>query len=227
MIRDDSSVPVAQRSAHRPTPFKRTLGEYPLRSRAPVALLAFRARRDKPTWGRGTGCAFAVSHVSEDPRARVHRQWRRTAWGGAVPNVPRLLTTRTIKAGRPLTDPKYPLVARSSVLFGCINESATGCAQVPGIDFDQTFCATMRPTSLRALAAIANSNQMKMRRWDFIAAYLQGSLERDEVVYCHALYLGTRRLARTANRACVGLTNQCMAWLRPGDVGNARSFRGF
>eukprot|EP00965_Chrysotila_dentata_P097391 3219290-Pleurochrysis_carterae.AAC.1 len=61
-----------------------------------------------------------------------------------------------------------------------------GCAQVPGVDFDQTFCATMRPTSLRALAAIANSSQMKMRQWDFVAAYLQGSLERDEVVYCHA-----------------------------------------
>eukprot|EP00965_Chrysotila_dentata_P079282 2614578-Pleurochrysis_carterae.AAC.1 len=25
-----------------------------------------------------------------------------------------------------------------------------------------------------------------MRRWDFVAAYLQGELERDEVVYCHA-----------------------------------------
>eukprot|EP00965_Chrysotila_dentata_P173725 5735099-Pleurochrysis_carterae.AAC.1 len=25
-----------------------------------------------------------------------------------------------------------------------------------------------------------------MRPWDFVAAYLQGSLERDEVVYCHA-----------------------------------------
>eukprot|EP00965_Chrysotila_dentata_P116967 3865956-Pleurochrysis_carterae.AAC.1 len=61
-----------------------------------------------------------------------------------------------------------------------------GCAQVPGVDFDQTFCATMQPTSLRALAAIANSSQMKMRRWDFVAAYLQGSLVRNEVVYCHA-----------------------------------------
>eukprot|EP00965_Chrysotila_dentata_P102997 3399874-Pleurochrysis_carterae.AAC.1 len=61
-----------------------------------------------------------------------------------------------------------------------------GCAQVHGIDFDQTFYATMSPTSLRALSAIANSEHMKMRRWDFVAAYLQGDLERDEVVYCHA-----------------------------------------
>eukprot|EP00965_Chrysotila_dentata_P056140 1860905-Pleurochrysis_carterae.AAC.1 len=27
---------------------------------------------------------------------------------------------------------------------------------------------------------------MRMRRWDFVAAYLQGELEHDEVVYCHA-----------------------------------------
>eukprot|EP00965_Chrysotila_dentata_P008865 288953-Pleurochrysis_carterae.AAC.1 len=49
----------AQPSSRQPTPFKRTLGEYPLRSRAPAALLALRARTDKPVWGRGTGCAFA------------------------------------------------------------------------------------------------------------------------------------------------------------------------
>eukprot|EP00965_Chrysotila_dentata_P018883 629419-Pleurochrysis_carterae.AAC.1 len=43
----------------------------------------------------------------------------------------------------------------------------------------------MRPTLVRALAAIANSAGMRMRRWDFVAAYLQGDLEQDEV-YCHA-----------------------------------------
>eukprot|EP00965_Chrysotila_dentata_P087688 2895032-Pleurochrysis_carterae.AAC.1 len=42
-----------------------------------------------------------------------------------------------------------------------------GCAQVHGVDYDQTFSATMRPTSLRSLAAIANSAGMSMRRWDF------------------------------------------------------------
>eukprot|EP00965_Chrysotila_dentata_P029810 991224-Pleurochrysis_carterae.AAC.1 len=61
-----------------------------------------------------------------------------------------------------------------------------GCAQVHGVDYDQTFCATMRPTSLRALAAIANAAGMRMRKWDFVAAYLQGDLEKNEVVYFHA-----------------------------------------
>eukprot|EP00965_Chrysotila_dentata_P103464 3414640-Pleurochrysis_carterae.AAC.1 len=38
-----------------------------------------------------------------------------------------------------------------------------GCAQTQGVDYDQTFCATMRPTSLRSLASIAASNGMRMR----------------------------------------------------------------
>eukprot|EP00965_Chrysotila_dentata_P063572 2106310-Pleurochrysis_carterae.AAC.1 len=50
-VRDTSATP-AQPSSRQTTPFKRTLGEYPLRSRAPAALLATRARADKPVWGR-------------------------------------------------------------------------------------------------------------------------------------------------------------------------------
>eukprot|EP00965_Chrysotila_dentata_P029999 998925-Pleurochrysis_carterae.AAC.1 len=42
----------------------------------------------------------------------------------------------------------------------------------------------MRATSLRVLAAIAARDNLSMRRWDFIAAYLQGELEQGEVVYC-------------------------------------------
>eukprot|EP00965_Chrysotila_dentata_P137941 4562453-Pleurochrysis_carterae.AAC.1 len=61
-----------------------------------------------------------------------------------------------------------------------------GCAQVQGVDYDQTYCATMRPTSLRALAAVAAGADMSMRRWDFVAAYLQGDLQQGEAVYCHA-----------------------------------------
>ena len=59
-----------------------------------------------------------------------------------------------------------------------------GCSQIPGVDYDQTFCGAMRPTSLRAIAAIAAARGYSMRRWDFVAAYLQGELLPDEVVYC-------------------------------------------
>ena len=59
-----------------------------------------------------------------------------------------------------------------------------GCRQVKGIDYDQTWCGTMRGASLRALSAIAARASMRMRRWDFVSAYLQGELEEGEVVYC-------------------------------------------
>ena len=59
-----------------------------------------------------------------------------------------------------------------------------GCTQIPGVDYHQTFCAAMRVASLRVLCAISARLGLKMRRWDFVAAYLQGELEPGEVVYC-------------------------------------------
>ena len=59
-----------------------------------------------------------------------------------------------------------------------------GCTQRPGVDYDQTFCAAMRAGSLRLLSAIGGRLGLHMRRWDFVAAYLQGSLEPGEVTYC-------------------------------------------
>ena len=61
-----------------------------------------------------------------------------------------------------------------------------GCSQQPGADYDQTHCAAMRGTSLRLLSALAGKHGFMMRRWDFVSAYLQGSLEDGEVVYCQA-----------------------------------------
>eukprot|EP00965_Chrysotila_dentata_P068335 2259849-Pleurochrysis_carterae.AAC.1 len=56
-----------------------------------------------------------------------------------------------------------------------------GCAQVHGVDYDQTFCATLRPTSLRVFASLASTCGLRMRRWDFVAAYLQGELQDGKV----------------------------------------------
>ena len=60
------------------------------------------------------------------------------------------------------------------------------CNQVAGVDYDQTFSAALRSPSLRLLAAYASQHEMKIRRWDFVSAYLQGELEDGEVAYCHA-----------------------------------------
>ena len=40
--------------------------------------------------------------------------------------------------------------------------------------------------SLLALASLAARDGLRLRRWDFVSAYLQGSLEEGEVVYCPA-----------------------------------------
>ena len=61
-----------------------------------------------------------------------------------------------------------------------------GCSQIPGVDYDQTHCGTMRSSTLRLLASTATQLNLRMRRWDFVAAYLQGELLEGEVVYCHA-----------------------------------------
>ena len=61
-----------------------------------------------------------------------------------------------------------------------------GCRQVRGIDYDQTYSGALRGPSLRLLSAVAARQGLKMRRWDFVAAYLQGSLLDGEVVYCSA-----------------------------------------
>ena len=42
----------------------------------------------------------------------------------------------------------------------------------------------MRGASLRLLSVVAAASNMRMRRWDFVAAYLQGELIEGEVVYC-------------------------------------------
>ena len=59
-----------------------------------------------------------------------------------------------------------------------------GCSQIPGVDFDQTFCAAMRQSSLRVLSAAAARLNLAMNRWDFVSAYLQGELLADEVIFC-------------------------------------------
>ena len=59
-----------------------------------------------------------------------------------------------------------------------------GCSQIPGVDYDQTFCGAMRSTSLRMLAALSTQLNLLMRRFDFVSAFLQGSLEEGEVIFC-------------------------------------------
>jgi hypothetical protein len=59
-----------------------------------------------------------------------------------------------------------------------------GCSQVHGVDYDQVWSGTLRASSLRMLTSLAAKEKLFMRSWDFVAAYLQGELLENEVVYC-------------------------------------------
>ena len=59
-----------------------------------------------------------------------------------------------------------------------------GCTQIAGVDYSETFCSTMRGSTLRSVCAAAAKWDLHMRRWDFVAAYLQGQLDEGETVYC-------------------------------------------
>eukprot|EP00965_Chrysotila_dentata_P025651 852046-Pleurochrysis_carterae.AAC.1 len=70
-----------------------------------------------------------------------------------------------------------------------------------------------------------------MRRWDFVAAYLQGELEEGEVVYCHPPpdyettgTDGRTRVCRILKLDAVG-SGPCFLGYRPGVSANARPIR--
>ena len=53
-----------------------------------------------------------------------------------------------------------------------------------GIDYDQVFSAALRYSSARSLFAFAARRGCRVRSIDLVAAYLQGSFEEGEVVFC-------------------------------------------
>ena len=59
-----------------------------------------------------------------------------------------------------------------------------GCLQVQGVDYDQVLSSTLRTSSLRMLSSLAAKEKLHMRRWDFVAAFLQGKLLENEILYC-------------------------------------------
>jgi hypothetical protein len=80
-----------------------------------------------------------------------------------------------------------------------------GCAQTAGIDFDQTFSAALRSSSLRFIASVSAREHLRLRRWDFVSAYLQGQLEEGEVastaILLRATSVVTPRGTRCAARS--------------------------
>jgi transposase InsO family protein len=177
--------------------FQRSLGDYPLRNRSAVAgsiMLTRRVTTGAPVWGKHTGCVFKAS--ASDPSPRTRKQAHAADAPGWTSAELKEIENHRANGSWTLIDRSelpadrrvIPLiwvykVKRDGTLKArlCVQ----GSSQLQGPDFDQTFCAAMRGTSLRVLSSIAASRNLNMRRWDFVAAYLQGSLEAGEVIYCH------------------------------------------
>ena len=87
----------------------------------------------------------------------------------------------------------------------------------------------MRGASLRLLSSIAAKTGMRMRRWDFVAAYLQGELLEGEVVYCLPPSGGYSTTGKDGHPMVCKIIKPVYgntAWRKPGAAGNAPSTRG-
>lgn len=60
-----------------------------------------------------------------------------------------------------------------------------GNSQRYGQDFDQTHASALRIVSLRCLAAIQSREGLRSARIDLVSAYLEGDLEKGEVIDMH------------------------------------------
>ena len=164
------------------------------RSRAAASGHLFKgATSTRGSFGANTGCIRKLSSTSTDPKSRKEAMCDdATGWLKAERNE--LNNHKKNNSWKYISRDELPAGRRLVRLIWVYKRKrdgslkarlcVQGCSQVPGIDYDQTFCGALRATSLRVLCAAAAQYGMSLRRWDFVAAFLQGSLEEGEVVYC-------------------------------------------
>lgn len=54
-----------------------------------------------------------------------------------------------------------------------------GCAQRPGIDFEDTFSPVTRLDTIRTLLAVAGTERMQMMQFDVSTAFLHGNIDEE------------------------------------------------
>eukprot|EP00965_Chrysotila_dentata_P025413 844624-Pleurochrysis_carterae.AAC.1 len=164
-------------------PFQRGLGAYPLRSRWPAALILRRPTRKLS--GVETPAVPLPCHTRPPTLGRASKPRPKTAPVGVVPSDGAQIDNHHSAGSWTYVDRSDVPAGRSLVRLiwvykrkrsGALKAHlcVQGCAQVHGVDYDQRFCATLRPTSLRTLALLAAKCGLSMCRRDFVAAYLQG-----------------------------------------------------
>lgn len=91
---------------------------------------------------------------------------------------------------------------------------AQGFAQIPGIDFDETFAPVAKPSSLRLMIALAARFGWPMVQLDVKSAYLNGEL--DEVIYMRqppgTAAPGDEHLVCLLKKSLYGLKQAGRAW---------------
>jgi hypothetical protein len=82
-----------------------------------------------------------------------------------------------------------------------------GFSQIDGMDYDDTYAPVARLASTRAILALANWLDMELQQFDVKAAYLNGELTGDEVLFMHhplGYNQGCHRQATVSRRFQIG-----------------------
>ena len=87
-----------------------------------------------------------------------------------------------------------------------------GCAQIPGLDFDQTYAPVARLTTLRCLLAVINHENLQAEQLDVKNAFLQGFLKEELYMKQPEGMKESPGLVCKLNRALYGLKQASNAW---------------
>ena len=167
---------------------------YNLRQRAPKVLLSGEPRivsgdDTRPTWVLATQggttspdpwtYAEAIQSLEADAWNRaMHQEFDNMEKAGTWENA-------TLPVGKTLVGCKWVFKTKRNETGRIIGYKARivakGYSQVPGQDFDEISSPVARATSLRTILSIAAVRNLILGQMDFVAAYLNGVL--DKVIY--------------------------------------------
>lgn len=87
-----------------------------------------------------------------------------------------------------------------------------GCAQVHGIDFQETFSPVVKYDSIRVILAIAAARKLMLRQFDIKTAFLYGDLEEDIYMKQPKGYEDGTQLVCKLQRSLYGLKQAPRCW---------------
>lgn len=89
---------------------------------------------------------------------------------------------------------------------------ARGYAQIPGVDYTETFCPVVRHTSLRILFALATQLDWNIHQMDAVTAFLQGDLQENIYMNQPEGYNDNTGRVCKLNKAIYGLKQAGRTW---------------